>query len=72
MLDEWIGLDGLFGGGEGGGNGLTPMHAASQNGHVDVIKLLAQMGGSVHITDKGEAGRQGKGWGGEDMSPLVS
>ena len=33
-------------------NGVTPLHDASQNGHVDVVKFLVSSGASIEVTTK--------------------
>ena len=33
-------------------NGLSPLHMASQEGHLDVVKTLIEAGANIHQADK--------------------
>ena len=35
--------------------GVTPLHIASENGHLEIVKVLIASGGSVHQAMKGGA-----------------
>ena len=44
-------------------NGMTPMHMASREGHLEVVKALKEMGGDPNAKDNVREGGGVIGWG---------